>query len=281
MIPYPYIDPEIVRLGPYILGQYELGPVAVRWYGLMYLVGFVASWFLVKYQIKKLKLDLGQDFVETLYSYLIIGLILGGRLGYVILYNPVYFFWNPLEIVAIWHGGMSFHGALIGTVLAGLICCNKARADKLLIADIVMVTAPIGLGFGRIANFINAELYGRVTDVPWAMIFPGEVLPRHPSQLYECFLEGFVLFTILWMIRGRVRKGMVTALFLVLYGVFRSFVELFREPDAQLGFFFGFLTMGQLLSGIMIMAGIVVYMISRSEAEGAEGKTNGKRRTCK
>lgn len=268
-------------MGPYILGQYELGPVAVRWYGLMYLVGFVASWFLVKYQIKKLKLDLGQDFVETLYSYLIIGLILGGRLGYVILYNPVYFFWNPLEIVAIWHGGMSFHGALIGTVLAGLICCNKARADKLLIADIVMVTAPIGLGFGRIANFINAELYGRVTDVPWAMIFPGEVLPRHPSQLYECFLEGFVLFTILWMIRGRVRKGMVTALFLVLYGVFRSFVELFREPDAQLGFFFGFLTMGQLLSGIMIMAGIVVYMISRSEAEGAEGKTNGKRRTCK
>jgi|WetSurMetagenome_2_1015567.scaffolds.fasta_scaffold00197_33 phosphatidylglycerol---prolipoprotein diacylglyceryl transferase len=257
MIQYPNIDPEILRIGP----------VAIRWYGLMYLAGFLASWFLVRYQIKKLKLDLGPEFIETLYSYLILGLLLGARLGEVIFYNPVYYFENPFEIIAIWHGGMSFHGGLIGAVAAGLIYCQKAGVDTLLVSDMVMVTAPIGLGLGRIANFINAELVGRVTDVPWAMIFPGEILPRHPSQLYEFFLEGVLLFTILWLIRARVRRGTVTALFLVLYGVFRSFVELFREPDEQLGFFFGFLTMGQMLSLAMIIAGILIYIINRKQKE--------------
>jgi phosphatidylglycerol---prolipoprotein diacylglyceryl transferase len=262
VIQYPQIDPEILRIGP----------VAIRWYGMMYLLGFLASWYLVRYQIKKLKLDLGPEFVETLYSYILIGLLLGARLGEVIFYNPVYYFENPLEIFAIWKGGMSFHGGLIGAVSAGIFCCRKAKVDSLLVADLVIVTAPIGLGLGRIANFINAELVGRVTDVPWAMIFPGEALPRHPSQLYEFLLEGVLLLTILWLIRGRVRRGMVTALFLILYGVFRSFVELFREPDAQLGFFFGFLTMGQILSAIMIIAGILVYIISinQKKAENAQ-----------
>jgi phosphatidylglycerol---prolipoprotein diacylglyceryl transferase len=275
MIPYPHIDPEILRIGP----------VAIRWYGLMYLAGFVASWFLVKYQIKKMKLDLGQDFVETLYSYLIIGLLLGGRLGYVLFYDPMHYLEHPIDIVAIWKGGMSFHGGLVGTVAAGLLFCKRAGFDTLLVADMVMVTAPIGLGLGRIANFINAELYGRVTDVPWAMIFPGEVLPRHPSQLYEFFLEGILLFTVLWLIRGRVRKGTVTALFLVLYGVFRTFVEFFREPDAQLGYFLGFITMGQILSGVMIIAGILVYVYGgkQKQAESSEERKcgSGKRRTCK
>jgi phosphatidylglycerol:prolipoprotein diacylglycerol transferase len=160
---------------------------------------------------------------------------------------------------------MAFHGALIGTIIAGLIFCKRAGVDKLMIADMICVTVPIGLGLGRIGNFINAELYGRVTDVPWAMIFPGEVLPRHPSQLYEFFLEGVVLFTILWLIKGRVRKGTVTALFLILYGIFRTAVEFFREPDAQIGYILGFLTMGQILSGVMILAGIAVYMSSRQQ----------------
>lgn len=255
MIQYPHIDPEIFRIGP----------LAIRWYGLMYLIGFIASMLLVRHQIARQKLNLRQDFVETLYSYLILGLLLGGRLGYVIFYNPGYYFEHPLEIVAIWQGGMAFHGALIGTIIAGLIFCKRAGVDKLMIADMICVTVPIGLGLGRIGNFINAELYGRVTDVPWAMIFPGEVLPRHPSQLYEFFLEGVVLFTILWLIKGRVRKGTVTALFLILYGIFRTAVEFFREPDAQIGYILGFLTMGQILSGVMILAGIAVYMSSRQQ----------------
>jgi phosphatidylglycerol:prolipoprotein diacylglycerol transferase len=253
MINFPHIDPEIIRIGP----------LAIRWYGLMYLIGFISSMYLVKRQIAKRGLDLKQEFVETLYACLILGLLLGGRLGYVLFYNFGYYMEHPFEIAAIWQGGMSFHGALIGTIIAGWVYCYKAKVDRLLISDLVVVTVPIGLGLGRIGNFINAELYGRVTDVPWGMIFPGEVFPRHPSQLYEFFLEGVLLFVILWFIKDRVKKGTVTALFLILYGIFRTFVEFFREPDAQLGFIFSFLTMGQILSGIMIVAGILVYIFSR------------------
>ena len=258
MIQYPQIDPEIFRIGP----------LAIRWYGLMYLMGFISSMLLVRQQITKKRLVLEKDFVETLYSYLILGLLLGGRLGYVILYNPAYYIEHPLEIPAIWQGGMAFHGALAGTIIAGLLFCKKAGADMLLIADMISVTVPIGLGLGRIGNFINAELYGRVTDVPWAMIFPGEVLPRHPSQLYEFFLEGVVLFIILWVIRERVQKGTVTAMFLILYGIFRTVAEIFREPDVQIGYILGFLTMGQILSGIMILAGIGVYIAARKPKQG-------------
>jgi phosphatidylglycerol---prolipoprotein diacylglyceryl transferase len=251
MIQLPNIDPEIVRIGP----------IAIRWYGLMYLIGFLSSMYLVKKQIAKRGLNLGQEFVETLYACLILGLLLGGRIGYVVFYNFGYYMEHPLEMIAIWQGGMSFHGALIGTLIGGIIYCHKTKADKLLISDMVVATAPIGLGLGRIGNFINAELYGRMTDVPWAMVFPGEAVPRHPSQLYEFFLEGIVLFTILWLVKDRVRKGTVTALFLILYGIFRSFVEFFREPDAQIGFIFSFLTMGQILSGLMIIAGILLYSL--------------------
>jgi phosphatidylglycerol:prolipoprotein diacylglycerol transferase len=267
MIAYPQIDPEIFRIGP----------VAVRWYGLMYLLGFLASWLLVRYQIKKHKLELPDDFLESLYSYLVLGLLLGARLGEVIFYNPVYYFEHPFDIIAIWKGGMSFHGGLIGTVIAGLMYCHKAKVDKLLVADMVMLTAPIGLGLGRIANFINAELVGRVTDAPWAMIFPGEILPRHPSQIYEFFLEGVLLFAVLWIVRERVGRGTVTALFLVLYGVFRSFAELFREPDPQLGFFFGFITMGQMLSAAMIIAGILIYTLNRRKT-GDKARETGDRK---
>ena len=250
MIPYPNINPEIVRIGP----------LAIRWYGLMYLIGFAASLLLVKYQIKRKNLDFGPDFVETLYSYLIAGLLLGARAGYVVFYNAEYYIQHPLEIFEIWQGGMSFHGGFIGVVIAGIIFCKKHRVDFWLLADLVVVTVPIGLGLGRLGNFINGELYGRVTDAPWAMIFPGESLPRHPSQLYEFFLEGVVLFAILWLVKKRMNPGNVTALFLALYGVFRTISEFFREPDAQLGYFFGVITMGQILSGFMVVSGVILFL---------------------
>jgi phosphatidylglycerol:prolipoprotein diacylglycerol transferase len=251
LIPYPNINPEIVRVGP----------LAIRWYGLMYLIGFAASLLLVKYQIKRRELDFGPDFVETLYSYLIAGLLLGARVGYVVFYNAEYYLQHPLEIFEIWQGGMSFHGGFIGVVIAGIIFCRKYRVDFWLLADLVVVTVPIGLGLGRMGNFINGELYGRVTDVPWAIIFPGESLPRHPSQLYEFLLEGVVLFTILWFLKNRLKPGNVTALFLALYGIFRIISEFFREPDPQLGYFFGVITMGQILSGLMVVAGAILFLV--------------------
>lgn len=253
MIPYPNISPEIVRIGPF----------AVRWYGMMYLLGFASSYFLVRYQIKKKGLKLGRDFVDSLYSYLILGLLFGARLGYVLFYDLSSYLKDPLEIFAVWHGGMSFHGGFIGSLLAGLLFCRKARVDFWQVADLVIATAPIGLGLGRLGNFINGELYGRVADVPWAMIFPGGgPAPRHPSQLYEFFLEGVVLFTVLWTLKDRgFRPGVLVSLFIMLYGLFRFFVEFFRQPDTQLGFVLGSLTMGQVLSGSMILAGAAIFYL--------------------
>ncbi len=255
MIPYPSIDPEIVRIGP----------VAVRWYGVMYLLGFGASYLLMRYQIVKRHLALGPDFLEAFYSYLFLGLIVGARLGYVLFYNLSAYLHHPLDIFAVWQGGMSFHGGLIGSVAAGIWCCRKYGADPWQVADLITVTAPIGLGLGRLGNFINGELYGRVTDVPWGMIFPnGGPLPRHPSQLYELFLEGVVLFTILWTVKDRLRRtGALSALFIILYGVFRIVAELFREPDPQLGFIVGPVTMGQILSSCMVLAGTIVLVLRR------------------
>ncbi len=253
MIPYPHISPEIVRVGP----------IAVRWYGVMYLAGFAASYVLVMHQIKKKGLDLGRDFLDSLYTFIVLGLIIGARLGYVLFYNLSFYVRNPLDIFALWEGGMSFHGGLIGSVLAGIWCCKRSAKDPWQVADLVMATAPIGLGFGRLGNFINGELYGRVADVPWAMVFPaGGPLPRHPSELYEFFLEGVVLFTVLWMAKDRVRTtGVLTSLFIALYGVFRFAVEFFREPDAQLGFVLGPFTMGQFLSASMAFAGALLLCL--------------------
>lgn len=255
MLPYPDINPEIIRIGPF----------AVRWYGLMYLLGFASSYLLVRYQIKKKGFKLKKDFVEALYSYLILGLLLGARLGYVIFYNLSYYIQHPLEIFAIWHGGMSFHGGLIGSVIAGILFCRKLKVDAWQIADLIIVTAPIGIGLGRLGNFINGELYGRVTDVPWAMIFPtGGQLPRHPSQLYEFFLEGVVLFIILWLLKDKTLKtGVLFSLFIIFYGTFRFFVEFFREPDVQVGFILGVFTMGQMLSAAMVFLGIGIIYLRR------------------
>ncbi|HXX58811.1 MAG TPA: prolipoprotein diacylglyceryl transferase, partial [Thermodesulfovibrionales bacterium] len=234
MIPYPHVSPEIVRVGPF----------AVRWYGVMYLMGFASSYLLVRHEIRKKGLTFHKDFVGSLYSYLILGLLIGARLGYVAFYDLPTYIRNPLEVFAVWHGGMSFHGGLIGSVLGGVLCCRRFGVDPWKVSDLVISTVPLGLAFGRLGNFINGELYGRVTDVPWAMVFPsGGPLPRHPSQLYEIFLEGILLFTVLWILKDRgFRPGVLSSLFLIFYGVVRFLVEFFREPDPQLGFVLGPLT---------------------------------------
>jgi len=264
VIPYPDISPEIVRIGPF----------AVRWYGLMYLAGFIASYFLVKYQIRRKGLNLDKDIVLSLYLYLIIGLVAGARLGYVIFYNFPLYLQHPLEIFAVWQGGMSFHGGLLGSIASGILFCQKYRINFWQIADLLIVTAPIGLGLGRIGNFINGELYGRVTDVPWGMVFPsGGPLPRHPSPLYEFFSEGVVLFTMLWILKDKqLKAGILSSVFLLLYGVFRFFMEFFREPDPQLGFIIGPFSMGQLLSSIMVAVGFGVFYLRIKNEKGGQMK---------
>ncbi|MBU0482776.1 MAG: prolipoprotein diacylglyceryl transferase [Proteobacteria bacterium] len=257
MIPYPQIDPVF----------FALGPLKVRWYGLMYVLGFTAVHILVSYQCRKYRLKKLAEHYENLNFTLIIGLILGARLGYVLFYNFSYYLQQPAEIPAVWLGGMSFHGALIGLLIAGWLYCRKHDLDFLRTTDAYTMTIPIGLGLGRIGNFINGELFGRVTDVPWAMIFPaGGAVPRHPSQLYECLLEGVFLFLLLWTLRipyyrHNWPRGTILATFLVGYGLSRVVVELFREPDVQLGILFGLVTMGQLLSLIMIGGGILLFVL--------------------
>ena len=248
MIKYPDIDPVIIKVGP----------LALRWYGLMYVVGFVSSYFLVLYQLKKKKISVTRTEIDDLFFYLIIGLIVGARLGYVLFYNLGFYLEHPGEALVLWHGGMSFHGGLIGAALAGYIVIKRKGLDFFGIGDLIIPTCPIGLMFGRLGNFINGELFGKPSDVPWAMIFPqGGPLPRHPSQLYEAFLEGLVMFTVLWIYKDRKKRdGDVLALFLTLYGAFRIFCEIFREPDQQLGYFLGIISMGQILSLFMILIGL-------------------------
>ena len=253
------IDPVLVQLGPFRLS----------WYGLMYVLGFFLSYLLVRYQMRKKDFSLSRQEVEDLYFYFILGLVIGARFGYVLFYDLKVYLSDPLEIFAIWHGGMSFHGGLIGLLVAGVLYAWRHKKSFWKIADLFVVTAPVGLGLGRIGNFINGELYGRVTEAPWGMIFPkGGHLPRHPSQLYESALEGVLLFLILWFVKDRkLPTGGLMALFLILYGSFRFFVEFFREPDAQLGFILGPFTMGQLLCGAMIFVGVLlwIYLSGRSQ----------------
>jgi phosphatidylglycerol---prolipoprotein diacylglyceryl transferase len=244
-----------INLDPILV---KLGPVRLSWYGLMYVLGFLASFLLVRYQMRKKDFGLNKPEVENFYFYLIFGLIIGARFGYVLFYDLKTYLDNPLEILAVWHGGMSFHGGLIGLLLVALLFSWKNKKSFWKIADLFIVTAPIGLGLGRIGNFINGELYGRAAQVPWAVIFPkGGPVPRHPSQLYESALEGGVLFFILWFMKDKnLPRGALLAMFLFLYGGFRFFLEFFREPDAQLGFVLGPFTMGQVLSTFMVGGGI-------------------------
>ncbi len=264
MISFPHIDPVI----------FQVGPLQVRWYGLMYVLGFAATLLLVKHQIKKFGFKELDVHFENLNLVLIISLVLGGRLGYVLFYNLPYYLKHPLEILATWQGGMSFHGGMLGLIAGVFIFCKKNKLDFWRVIDVYTVTIPIGLGLGRIGNFINAELYGRVTDVPWGMIFPGGgPFPRHPSQLYEALLEGLILFIVLWVLKEKQNPpssawpyGSMGAFFLVFYGIFRIFVEFFREPDAHLGFIAAGITMGQLLSSLMVIAGLILFLVRRKQA---------------
>lgn len=254
MIYLPEFDP--VAIGA--------GPLRIRWYGLMYGIGFFLAWVLGRYRIKKGYCDWTPKEMDDILFGLIFGLLLGARLGYVLFYNPVFFFTHPLDIFSVWKGGMSFHGGVLGMVLAAWYFYKKTGRGILEIGDFIVPMAPPGLFFGRIGNFINAELEGRMSSLPWAVVYPPETDifgARHPSQLYEACLEGIVLFLILWFYSSKPRpKGHVLGLFLIFYGLFRFTLEFFRQPDAQLGFIaFGWLTMGQLLCVPMLLVGAYLF----------------------
>jgi phosphatidylglycerol---prolipoprotein diacylglyceryl transferase len=256
ILTFPHIDPVLI----------SIGPLAVRWYALAYIVGIIAGWIYARAIIASPKLWGGpapltvaayDDFIV----WITLGIILGGRVGYVLFYNFPHFREHPGEILQLWNGGMSFHGGVLGSVLATVLFALRRHISILSLGDVTLAVAPIGLFLGRLANFINGELWGRPSDVPWAMIFPtGGPLPRHPSQLYEAALEGLVLLAVLGvLVRGGAlkRPGLVSSSFAVVYGVLRIFCEFFREPDVQLGFLWGGLTMGMLLSIPLIVAGVI------------------------
>lgn len=254
---YPHIDPVFLRLGP----------LEFRWYGLMYILGFLAAYYIILTGVKRKGLPLTRDDVADLVFTVALGVILGGRLGYILFYNLSYYLSHPLKFFAVWEGGMSFHGGLTGAVLASLYFVRKRGIRFYALADLGFLAAPVGLGLGRIGNFINGELYGRVTDVPWGMVFPsGGALPRHPSQLYEALLEGLLMFAILYTVSRKVKQeGVVLWSFIALYGLFRFLVEFVREPDEQIGFLFGVISMGQMLSLPMFLLGgaMVVHRLRR------------------
>jgi phosphatidylglycerol---prolipoprotein diacylglyceryl transferase len=245
----------------------RLGPLQVRWYGMMYALAFVIGYYLLRYLAPKRNVPLDTDGIAQLVFYLAVGVVGGGRLGYVLFYNLPYYLDHPGKIIALWDGGMSFHGGLIGVTLAVLIFSRKTHIRIWSIGDLVIPVVPLGLLLGRLGNFINGELWGRPSPVPWAMIFPraplvhGVMVPRHPSQLYEAGLEGLVLFAVLWILAQRQRpEGVLLGTFLIFYGLARCFVEFFREPDPQLGLIGGIISMGQLLSIPMVLVGIGVII---------------------
>ena len=252
---YPAIDPVALRLGP----------LSVRWYGIAYLVAFLAAWWVATYFTRRWKLSLTGDDIASIMLAAVIGVIVGGRLGYVLFYGAGQYWKAPLTIFALWDGGMSFHGGLAGILIAGVIMARRLKVPFLTLCDMGAVAAPVGFLTGRLANFVNGELWGRVSNVPWAMVFPsGGPAPRHPSQLYEALLEGVVLLGIMWWLSRRRRgDGELVGWMVLLYGVFRIFVEFFREPDAQLGFLPGHITMGQVLSVPMLVAGVWLILHAR------------------
>ena len=268
-IPFPDIGTELFSVD---IGGFHL---ALRWYALAYIVGILIGWRLCVRAVRRAALwpesgpPMTAKQLEDFLTWMILGVILGGRLGFVLFYQPQYYFQNPLEILMVWQGGMSFHGGLAGVTIAMVLFARSRGIGVWRLADIISACAPIGLFFGRIANFINGELWGRETDVPWAMIFPGAgPLPRHPSQIYEAGLEGLVLFAVLRLLTyhsvSLALPGLTTGAFLTGYALTRMFAEFFRQPDVQLGFLFeGWLTMGMVLSAPMFLAGLFLLLRAR------------------
>jgi phosphatidylglycerol---prolipoprotein diacylglyceryl transferase len=263
-IPYPAIDPVALRIGP----------LAVKWYGLAYVAGLLLGRFYVKALLQQGRLwpsekrPFTPDKVDDLLLFMTVGVLLGGRLGYVLFYQPQFFLTHPLEIVAVWNGGMSFHGALLASIVAVVVFARRVGADPWSVMDLAAAAAPMGLFFGRLANFINAELWGRASTVPWAMVFPDAgPLPRHPSQLYEALTEGLVLFAGLWWLTHRRQAlrtpGVIGGAFLVGYGLARSFCEFFREPDAG-----HILTVGPFTAGIFYSLPMVLVGVLAIRAAG-------------
>lgn len=257
-LPFPDIDPV----------AFELGPLVVRWYALAYIFGLLIGW---KYAVWLNRRPAGlvpQAALDDFLAWAVIGIVLGGRLGYVLFYQPGYFLENPLAVIQLWHGGMSFHGGLIGIILAMVLFARRRELPFLALTDLIAAAGPIGLFLGRLANFVNGELFGRPSDAPWAMVFPaGGPLPRHPSQLYEAALEGLLLFIVLVVLatvfQARRWPGVISGAFLAGYGLSRIAAEFFREPDAQLGFLWGGATLGQLLSAPMVLLGVAVILYAR------------------
>jgi phosphatidylglycerol:prolipoprotein diacylglycerol transferase len=262
-IPFPQISPVAIAIGP----------LALRWYGLMYAAGYTLGYVLARRRMEAGTSPIGASALDQLIGYLVTGMLIGARLTYVLVYDWPEYRAHPLEALALWRGGLSFHGAVIGMAMASALFAMRNKVSLLAITDLVAICGTPGLFFGRLGNFINAELYGRPTTVPWAMVFPTDLtrLPRHPSQLYEALGEGLLLGVALWIAdatlrrRGLYHPGADTALFLISYGVIRFLIEFTRQPDAQLGFVLGPLSMGQLLCVLMIIAGVVLLAaIARS-----------------
>ena len=259
-IPYPRIPPDIIRIGPFRL----------RWYAVMYVIGYIVGVQLARLRIARGWSLLSREQIDSLVSYAVIGMLIGARLTYMIVYRRDAAH-DPWEWFKVWHGGLSFHGAILGMAAASALFARRAKLPWLGVTDTIAVCGAPGLFFGRIGNFINAELYGRVTNVPWAMVFPTDPtnLPRHPSQLYEAFGEGVVVAAIVWWIDRRshtggwYRPGILTAAFLIAYGLVRFGIEFTRQPDAQLGFVLGPFSMGQLLCFAMVLVGVALSRVGR------------------
>jgi len=259
MLRYPSIDPIAV----------QIGPLQVHWYGLMYLIGFLGAWWLGRVRAARPGSPFSVLQISDVLFYGAMGVVLGGRIGYVLFYDLSNFLRDPVLLFKIWQGGMSFHGGMLGVFFAMWLYGRQIHKGFFTVTDFIAPLVPVGLFAGRIGNFINGELWGRPTDLPWGMVFPFvDNLPRHPSMLYEALLEGPVLFALLWLYSNRPRPTMaVSGLFLIGYGCFRFLVEFFRQPDAQLGYLaFDWLTMGQVLSAPMIVAGLVLFFYAHQRA---------------
>lgn len=273
MLSYPQISPDLAKF--HLFGM----DLQIRWYGLFYVISFILGYFFFRKLLKYRGVTLNKNQYEAAIFSVMLGVVLGGRLGYVLFYNLPFYLSNPLMIFAVWEGGMSFHGGALGVILAGILFARRYKLSFHALADCAVPLVAIGLGLGRLGNFINAELWGRPSNVPWAMVFPDtDGQPRHPTQLYELFLEGIVLFVVTYILIRKVkREGIPFWVFIGLYGVFRFLVEFVREPDDlalydKYGYLFGFMSIGQILSSLMIIAGgIAIWLLYRKKPSIQEG----------